>query len=271
MRRQALMLVCSLYLVPALALAFDHTHAIWNGLLQRHVLMSAEGSSSRVDYQGMAGERPLLQQYLQGLSGVSADEFRRFSSSEQLAWLINAYNAWTVELVLTRYPDLHSIRELGGVFISAWQQRFFQLFGEAQHLDHIEHELIRAPGRYDEPRIHFALNCASIGCPLLAPEAYVAEGLAAQLETGMRRFLSDRSRNRYDPASDTLQVSRIFDWYGEDFTRSPEVAATIAVALGRHAELFSSDPALQARLRAGSVRVEFLEYDWRLNDTRTLP
>lgn len=268
---KAWMLACSLWLAPGLALAFDHTHAVWNGLLQRHVVLSQDGSSSRVDYSGMARERALLQQYLQGLSDVAAADFESFSNTERLAWLINAYNAWTVELVLSRYPGLRSIRDLGGVFSSAWKQRFFQLFGEAQHLDHIEHELIRAPGRYDEPRIHFALNCASIGCPLLAPEAYVAERLDAQLEVAMHRFLADRSRNRYNPDSDTLQVSRIFDWYGEDFTRGPAGAKTVALALGHHAEVLSQDPALQARLRAGSVPIEFLEYDWRLNDTRTPP
>ncbi|MGD8911013.1 MAG: DUF547 domain-containing protein, partial [Chromatiales bacterium] len=97
-------------------------------------------------------------------------------------WAKNPYNAFTIELILTKYPGIESIKELGGLFRSPWKRRFFTLLGERRHLDNLEQDMIRAFGVFDEPRIHFALNCASIGCPMLRNEAYVAERLDLQLE-----------------------------------------------------------------------------------------
>jgi Protein of unknown function, DUF547 len=185
-----------------------------------------------------------------------------------LAFLINAYNAYTVELVLSAYPKLKSIRDLGGLFGSPWKKQFFKLFGQPAHLDHIEHDLIRAPGRYAEPRIHFAVVCASIGCPDLREEAFVAGKLDAQLEDAMRRFLSDRSRNRYNATKDRLEVSKIFDWYSRDFERGDKGFTSVSQALGRYAGQLADDPRARERIRSGQVKVDFLDYDWSLNDVR---
>src|SRR6185295_5475957 len=146
------------------------------------------------------------------LSGVSEKEFKGWAREEQMAFLINAYNAFTMEKVLTRYPDIRSIWDFGKVFGNPFKDEFFSLLGRKSSLDGIEHGLLRKKGAYDEPRIHFAVNCASVGCPMLREEAYVAERLEAQLEEQARRFLADRSRNRF--AGGRLEVSRIFDWYG---------------------------------------------------------
>lgn len=113
-----------------------------------------------------------------------------------MAFLINAYNAATVALILTRYPELDSIKELGSLLRSPWKRRFVDLLGARRSLDDIEHELLREAPDFAEPRIHFAVNCASLGCPALRPEAYEAERLEAQLADQTRRFLRDRSRNR---------------------------------------------------------------------------
>jgi hypothetical protein len=274
-RRSFLFAACAL---PAVSMcraqaarSFDHTHSAWTALLSRHVVLAADGLSSRVNYRGFAAERAALGAYLQGLSAVEADEYGRWSKSQRYAFLANAYNAFTVEKVLTRYPDLKSIRDFGRVFGNPWKDRFFTLFGRAQHLDGIEHETMRVPGAFDEPRVHVAVNCASIGCPMLARQALTADGLDAQLEGLMRRFLSDRTRNRYNPQSRKLELSMIFDWYAEDFRRGassflgyPGFSDVQEVGV-RYAELLADAGPDRAALRDKAVPVAHLDYDWNLN------
>lgn len=242
--------------------AFDHSHSAWNSLLQRHLVEISGGKASQLDYAGVLREREALGAYLKELSTVETSEYQTWNRDQQLAFLINAYNAFTVELVLSGYPGIESIKDLGSLFRSPWKQRFFTLLGEKRHLDNLEHELIRAPGIFDEPRIHFAVNCASIGCPMLRGEAFVAERLDSQLDDATRRFLADRSRNRFDGDSGRLQVSKIFDWYGEDFEKA---ADSLKGYLSAYAELLAETEQGQDRLRAGDYRIGYLDYDWRLN------
>jgi hypothetical protein len=199
----------------AQATGFDHSHSAWTALLRKHVVLLGGGQASQLRYAGMAADRAALKAYLAQLSAVPAAAFDAFSKPQQMAFLINAYNAFTVELILTRYPQLESIRDLGGFLSKPWSIRNVPLLGRMMTLDEIEHDTLRARGRYDDPRIHFAVNCASVGCPMLREEAFVAERLDAQLEEQAARFMADRSRNRY--AAGKLEVSRIFDWYGKDF------------------------------------------------------
>jgi len=248
---------------PAFA-AFDHAHAAWGSLLQRHVVVIDGGRASRVNYRGFAADRAALGAYLAALSRVTGAEYAAWSREERLAFLINAYNAFTVEKVLTRYPGLRSMRDFGTVFGNPWKDRFFSLLGKQQHLDGIEHETIRAPGAFDDPRIHFAVNCAAVGCPMLREEAYVAARLDLQLDEQTVRFLSDRSRNRY--ARGTLEVSRIFDWYGGDFAGGQRGLASLAGFFARHARLLADGEAERNAIRTGKVPVRFLDYDWALND-----
>jgi len=234
-------------------------------------VLAADGLSSRVNYRGFAAERGALGAYLKALSAVDADEYGRWSKPQRYAFLANAYNAFTVEKVLTRYPDLKSIRDFGRVIGNPWKDRFFTLLGKAQHLDGIEHEMMRAPGVFDEPRVHVAANCASIGCPMLAKQALTADGLDAQLEGLMRRFLSDRTRNRYNPQSRKLELSMIFDWYGEDFRRvgssflGYQGFRDVQEVGARYAEMLADSEADRAALRNKAVPVAHLEYDWNLN------
>lgn len=116
------------------------------------------------------------------MSRVDQLEFDQWSTRQQLAFLINAYNAWTVELILEKWPDIDSIKDLGGIFSSPWRKEFISLLGEKRSLDNIEHDLIRGSGRYQDPRIHFAVNCASIGCPALRAEAYTGAKINQQLD-----------------------------------------------------------------------------------------
>ena len=238
------------------AAAFDHRHAAWTSLLEKHVAWNRAGTASSADYAGFARERGELQRYLQALSAVTRDEFDRWSRDEQLAFLINAYNAFTVELILTEYPDIDSIRELGSLFSSPWKKTFFRLLGEEQHLDGIEHELIRGSGRYDEPLIHFAVNCASIGCPALRDEAFVADRLDAQLLDQTRRFLADRSRNRFDRQANRLEVSSIFDWYEEDFRQGWRGYGSLSDFFAAHAESVADNDADQSVIRGGNIPID---------------
>lgn len=254
-----------LFLGSGLVQAFDHSHGTWNHLLQRHLVEIDQGRSSQLDYAGVLRDREALGGYLETLSKVELAEYQAWSRDQQLAFLINAYNAFTVELVLSGYPGITSIKDLGSLFRSPWKQRFFTLLGERRHLDNLEHDLIRAPGVFDEPRIHFAVNCASIGCPMLRGEAFVAERLDSQLEDATRRFLSDHSRNRFDGDSGRLQVSKIFDWYGEDFEKATSDAGGLKGYLAAYAELLAASELGRDRLRSGDYRIGFLDYDWRLN------
>jgi hypothetical protein len=254
--------------LSASALAFDHGHKAWDELLRRHVTYMEGGNASRVDYAGLAKDRTALKAVLADYQKVTRGEFDAWTRPQQQAFLINAYNALTIEKILTRYPGIKSIRDFGTVFGNPWKDRFFTLFGEASYLDFIEHEILRKDGVYDEPRVHVAVVCASIGCPMLRNEAFVADRLEAQLEDAFRRFLSDRSRNRYNPQSGKLEVSRIFDWYGKDFEKGHKGFTSVKQALSRYADLLADKPADRVIVKAQQAEVTFLDYDWSLNDVK---
>lgn len=243
---------------------FDHQYTAWNALLKKHVRWLADGNQSQVNYRGFAVDRAALGAFLSSLSALSPAQFDGFSKPQQMAFLINAYNAFTVELILTAYPKLKSIKDLGNLLQSPWKKKFFTLLGEQRHLDWVEHEQLRP--RYAEPRIHAAVNCASIGCPALRDEAFTAARLEAQLEDGMRRFMSDRTRNRV--AKGHAEVSSIFKWFREDFEKGHLDLKRVEDLLARYAEQLSDVPAEQAALRQRSVPIRHLDYDWSLNDVR---
>jgi hypothetical protein len=250
------------------AFAFDQNHAAWDALLKRHVSIAQNGSSSRVDYAGFNADAGVLQGYVDGLTAVTPAEYHDWTREQQLAFLINAYNAFTIKLVLMRYPDLKSIKDLGSFLKSPWKKEFFALLGAERSLDGLEHGLIRAPGSFDDPRIHFAVNCASVGCPMLRAEAYVAQRLDAQLDDGVRRFLGDRNRNRYDPVSGALEVSRIFDWYKVDFEKGNRGVSSVPLFLASYADLLADGAPARQAVRQGQAQIRYLDYDWNLNDSK---
>jgi len=250
---------------------FDHQHTAWTSLLQRHVVLAPPGFSSGLRYAAMQSERALLLAYLASLSAVSMASYQDWSKRQQLAFLVNAYNAYTIDLVLSRYPDLRSIKDLGNMFQSPWKKTFFRLLGEERSLDEVEHGLIRAPGKFDDPRVHMAVVCASAACPMLRNEAFTATRIDAQFDDSMRRFMSDRRRNRFEGApgrSGVLRVSKIFDWYRADFERGHQGFSSVQSVFARYAEALADAPAARADIRAGRYRLEFFDYDWSLNDAR---
>lgn len=261
------MLLAVALLTSTAALAFDPTHAAWTALLARHVQVIDDGNASRVDYHGFLADREALDHYTESLRAVTPAEFKSWGKADRMAFLINAYNAHTVQLILSRYPNLTSIKDLGGWFASPWKQNFFSLFGRSANLDEVE-SLLRQPGVYDDPRIHFAINCASIGCPMLRNEAYIGTRLDQQLDEAMRHFLSDRGRNRYDAPNHTLEVSKIFDWYAADFSSGHHGFTSVTQLFATHADQLAASPAERAQIRSAQVTLVFLSYDWRLNDVR---
>lgn len=232
------------------AWAFDHSP--WDALLRKHVVVLPGAHASQADYAGFARDRAALKAYLASLSQVARSEFDAWPQDERKAFLINAYNAFTVEKILTRYPDIGSIWDFGKIFGNPFKDKFFALLGGPMSLDGIEHGMLRRRGDYDDPRIHYAVNCASVGCPMLREEAYVASRLGAQLDEQAARFLSDRSRNRFRDGR--LEVSKIFDWFEEDFEPREKYFAQYAQVLGHP---------------GGPVPIDFLDYDWSLNGLRS--
>lgn len=240
---------------------FDHTS--WQSLLQRHVYDLRGGQATEVDYAGFSQQRDDLKAYLNQLADVSQKQFDQWEKPEQLAFLINAYNAWTIELILTRYPELDSIKDLGSLFSSPWKKEFIPLLGEVRSLDDIEHSLIRGSDRYNEPRIHFAVNCASIGCPALARTAYTGDQLEQKLEQATQGFLMDRTRNRLN--DDELEVSSIFKWYREDFEQGWRNTDSLAAFLALYSDALGLTQEQRLRLQQNKTDIDFLSYDWKLN------
>jgi hypothetical protein len=255
---------------------FDHEHAAWTALLKKHVVLVDGEKASRVRYAGFQQDRAALRNYLGTLSKVPQQKFDGWNKAQQMAFLINAYNGYTVEKILTRYPDIKSIWDFGRIFGNPFKDRFFTLLGRESYLDRIEHEILRKPGAYDEPRVHYAVNCAAIGCPMLREEAYVASRLDAQLEEQARRFLSDRSRNRYRAETGRLEVSKIFDWFKEDWTSGyrgldgkTDPVLTREQYLAGYAALLAADrPEHRKAIEDQKATLHFLDYDWALNDAK---
>lgn len=242
---------------------FDHTHKHWTKLLQHNVVPLNEYKSSAVRYGelGSHSAQHALDWYLGALSAVPVTAYNEWTRAQQLAFLINAYNAYTIKMVLTYYP-VNSLKDAVGADGDPWRREFFDLLGSRRSVAEVESELI---GAFEEPRAHFALSCAAVDCPALRNEAYVADRLDQQLEEQARRFMADGARNRYDAKSNTVHVSRIFDWHARDFERS---AGSVKAYVARYADALTGAPKDGTAWTAKSFDLDYLPYDWKLNDAR---
>lgn len=250
----------------AVSTAQETLHQPWQALLTQYVSPINDGHSSQVNYAGMKTDHVQLTAYLTALGKIDKQTFEQWPAPKQLSFLINAYNAWTVELILTAYPDIKSIKDLGSFFSSPWSKKFIPLLGETRSLDNIEHELIRGDNKYGDPRIHFAVNCASIGCPALREEAYSADKLEQQLSEQTIRFLTDKSRNRF--TEDAMELSAIFKWYGDDFTQGFRGSNSLSAFVLLYYEALNLTATQQALLKSEDIDTNFLNYDWALNAVR---
>jgi len=218
-------------------------HGIYAELLAKHV------RNGVVSYAGFKAEEARLDQYLKVLEQVDPESLPR---EEQFAFYINAYNAWTIKLILTGYPGVKSIKDLGSLLQSPWKKELVRIHGEVLSLDDIEHSILRP--RFKDPRVHFAIVCASKSCPPLISEPYRGATLDAQLIRVTSDFLNRPLNSRLE--GDTLRVSSIFKWFAEDFNKDV-VGFYLRFAQGE----------LKQSLLAGRDRIEvkYLDYDWSLN------
>ena len=245
---------------------FDHTYRDFDNVLKSHVYFNENKTASTFDYKNF--DPTTLKSFLNSSTNLTKTQFDKWTKNQQLAFLINLYNAHTVVRAMTKYP-IKSFKELGSGFpfyISPWKVKFFTLFGEESHLDRIEHELVRGTDRYNDPRIHFAFNCASIGCPALLDEPFLADKIDEQLEGAMDRFLQDKTRNYYDSKKNTFYISKIFSWYESDFEKGHKGYNSLDDFLIQKAEVFTTDSESLAKIRKGNFDVDYLTYDWSLND-----
>lgn len=204
-----------LFFLSLLGLAVGQSglsHDSYDGLLRKYV-----DDRGRVDYDGLKEERAVLKNYLSLLSKNPPKA--TWSEHEKLAFWINAYNAFTLDLILTHHP-VESIRDIGPLiripFISsAWDINFIQIGDQMYDLNELEHGIIRK--QFEEPRIHFALVCAAKSCPKLLKGAYLPEKLESQLTQATVDFLADPTKNEFK-SPEEIALSKIFSWYGGDFT-----------------------------------------------------
>ncbi len=247
---------------------FDHTYAAYGSVLAGHV------AGDRVNYASLTAGRPALDRVVEAFGAVTRSEEAAWSRPQRLAYWINAYNLFTLRAVVDHYPirgrwlsiyPRSSIRQIDGV----WTGLRWNAAGRQMTLDAIEHQILRP--EFAEPRLHFAINCAAVGCPPLATEPYRPERLEAQLDAAAERYVA--SPRGLVVSDTTLRLSSIFKWFGGDFVarfagRGPAGrSATDRAVLGVVAAY--GPPAAQALALRATTRIAYVSYDWSLNDTAT--
>ncbi len=217
--------------------------SIYSDLLRKHV------KNGVVDYSGFKAEENRLDAYLEVLEAVDPDTLNR---NDQFAFYVNVYNAWTIKLILSGYPGVESIKDLGSFLKSPWKKKIVRIDGNVITLDDVEHNILRP--RFKDPRIHFAVNCASKGCPPLIAEPFRGDILDQQLSAATRAFLNNPKQNRLD--GNTFYVSKIFKWFSEDFNDD---------VIGFFLK-YADDPFKQKLMaNRDTIKIKYLDYDWSLN------
>lgn len=239
------------------AVAFDHSHQKWTKTLKSY--QSPEGLVFYKKLKSeMSSKKPhLFLEYLNEIQKVTLKDYETFTKEQKMAFLINSYNALTVKLIIDNYP-VKSIKKIGGWFTKPWSIEFFSLLSsKIKSLDPIEHDWLRP--KFKDYRIHAAVNCASISCPPLRGEAFVAEKLDSQLDDQMKLWLKDKKRNQVSAAKKTWQVSKIFSWYKSDFDKW---GGGVPKVIGRYLE-----PPVSEAITS-TIEIDYLSYDWNLNEAK---
>ncbi len=213
------------------------THEQWNVLLKKYV--DLEGN---VDYKNFKSDIGALNAYLEDLSIHSPSN--NWNKNEKLAYYINIYNAATIKLILDNYP-IKSIKDIK----NPWLKKRVMIKGKEWSLGGIEYKILR---KMDEPRMHFAINCASFSCPKLRNEAYTSAKMESQLQKVTLDFLNDPKRNRIE--KNKVELSEIFKWYNKDFTQNSSLIGYI----NKHSSKNISH----------KIKIEYLEYNWTLNEKK---
>ena len=218
-------------------------HQIFGELLAKY------NQKGHVDYAGLKRQEARLDVYLEKLANMDPGSLPR---NERFAFYVNAYNAWTIKLVLSGYPGVESIKKLGSLFKSPWKQKIVNLEGMLTTLDHIEHDILRP--EFEDPRVHFAINCAAKGCPPLYQEPFTGSQLDMQLNRVTRYFINDPKSNYLE--GNTLYVSSIFKWFSEDFNDD---------IIGFFEKYAFDELKRELSARKSSLKIKYLDYDWSLN------
>lgn len=213
----------------------EFDHSIFSNLLKTHV-----SKNGNVDYYGFQKDKENLSAYIDLLSKNSVEDY--WTKDQKLAYWINAYNALTIDLII-RNPTIKSIKDIE----KPWDQRLWQLGDKWYSLNEIEHQILR---KMEEPRIHFAIVCASVSCPKLQNEAFTAENLEEQLTQATKEFLSDSSKNVI--SDNSLKLSKIFKWFAKDFNQGQ----SLVEFLNKYSDIEISQ----------SASIRYLDYNWNLND-----
>ncbi len=233
--------------------AFNQSHALFDEVLSTHV------KDGKVDYKALTADAAKFQQYLEALASVTSEELDSWSKEQKLAYWINAYNAYTIKAIVDAYP-VKSIKKIPGV----WKRTKRKAGGIEITLDDIEHKVLRA--ELKEPRIHFAINCASIGCPRLSDRAYKAEGLYEQLDASAKAMFKNREQFRINYQKMELHLSKILKWFGEDFNGYSGVT-NYRKNNGIISFIVNYLPkAKQNFITSNDLKIKWLDYDWNLND-----
>lgn len=219
----------------AAAEAPSMSHDKWNALLQKNV-----SKSGNVNYKAFQKDSKELQAYLTELSANVPT--KSWSKNATLAYWINAYNAYTVKLILDNYPT-KSIKDIN----DPWGKKFISLGNKKYSLEQIEHEILR---KMEEPRIHFAINCASFSCPNLLNEAYTEAKLEKQLVAVSKSFINDKTKNTI--TANKIEISKIFDWFSGDFKKK----GSVIDFLNQYSTVKISSKA----------NVNYKDYNWSLNE-----
>lgn len=229
-------------------------HAPWDRFLKKYVVTNHPSGVNRVRYASVTpDDRKSLDAYVQKLQQV---EVTRLDRSEQKAYWINLYNALTVKVILDHYPvkSIRAIKISPGLFSSGpWGANLVTIQGQKVSLDDIEHRILRP--LWKDNRVHYAVNCASLGCPNLQPEAFTPENTEALLEKGAREYVNHPRGARF--AGDRLYLSSVFDWFQADFGGTEE-------GVLRHLERYAA-PGLAGRLKGFHGKISY-DYDWRINE-----
>jgi len=217
------------------AVAQNINHNLWTTLLETYV-----DSNGNVNYKELTKKAENIDTYLNLLSNSKPDNL--VSREEKLAYWINAYNAFTIKLIIDNYP-IKSIKDIK----QPWDKKFIDIDGELISLNEIEHDILR---KMNEPRIHFAIVCASVSCPKLQNTAFEPSKIEEQLTNATKEFLADPSKNNLSPNS--IRISKLFQWFSKDFTQN----GTLIDFLNQYSEITISPKAKRS----------FNNYNWRLNE-----